>query len=60
MTNYEAIKQMSIEEMHEFFINIRKGVYGASLDLPEVSGKSYNDMILVWLQTERGEMGVKI
>ena len=53
MTNYEAIKQMSIEEMHEFFINIRKGVYGASLDLPEVSGKSYNDMILVWLKTDR-------
>jgi len=57
MNNYEAIKQMSIEEMHKFFINIRRSLYGASLDLPEVSGKSYNDMILVWLQTEKGEMG---
>lgn len=60
MTNHEAIKQMSIEEMHRFFITIRKGLYGASLDLPETSGKSYNDMILVWLQAERGEMGVKV
>ena len=59
MTNYEKIKQMSIEEMHEFFINIRQGVYDASLDLPEVSGKSYNDMIFVWLQ-DTGTMGVKL
>ena len=59
MTNYEMIKQMSIEEMHEFLIKLeaRRICFGSMLSLPERQGLSYNDAIKIWLnsEAERGD-----
>ena len=54
MTNYEMIKQMSVEEMHEFLIklNTRRTCFGSVLSLPERQGLSYNDEIKAWLNSE--------
>ena len=57
MTNYERIKEMSLEEMHEFLATLfqRKATHGEILDLPCVHGLSYNDTIKVWLESEAEE-----
>lgn len=54
MTNYERIKEMSLEEMHEFLVTLfqRKATHGDILNLPCVHGLSYNDTIKVWLESE--------
>ncbi|MCL2210802.1 MAG: hypothetical protein FWB95_02650 [Treponema sp.] len=55
MSNYERIKQMSIEEMHEFLIelNYRRTIGKMPIPLPEREGLSYNDEILLWLKQEQ-------
>ena len=54
MTNLERIQGMSLEEMHNFFIelNTRRITKGLPLDLPERKGLSYNDEIKLWLESE--------
>ncbi len=54
MTNYEKIKAMSIDEMHEFLkeLCMNKIINGEILNLPAVQGLSYNDMIKFWLESE--------
>ena len=54
MTNYERVKQMTIEEMHEFLceVSYRKMAKGLPLDLPDRADLSYNDEILIWLNGE--------
>lgn len=57
MTNYEKIKNMSIDEMHEFFIEMgsKHIVFSRVFVLPkeiDTSGLSYNDEIKVWLNSE--------
>lgn len=55
MTNFEMLRQMSIEEMHDFLIqlNSKRMCYGSILSLPETNGLSYNDEIKIWLNKER-------
>lgn len=54
-TNYERIKNMSIEEMHAFLIELETNrmMFGMAFrNLPETEGLSYNDEIKVWLESE--------
>lgn len=55
MTNFENIKAMNLDEMHEFLISLRDrlSVHGEILNLPCVHGLSYNDTIKVWLESEK-------
>ena len=61
MTNYEKIKQMSIEEMHKFLIelNYRRTIGKMPIPLPERQGLSYNDEILLWLKESVQPVGQK-
>jgi hypothetical protein len=57
MTNYERIKNMTLDEMHEFFIEMgsKHIVFSRVFELPkgtDTSGLSYNDEIKVWLNSE--------
>ena len=55
MTNYEKIKNMTVEEMHKFLVklNTSRMCYGEAFrNLPQTKGLSYNDEIKVWLESE--------
>ena len=54
VTNYQRIRNMNVEEMHEFLIefNTNRATRGLIMSLPETTGLSYNDGIKVWLESE--------